>query len=125
MATDYRNSSTPHTPSLQIAALVLTCINCLCGLALSTRILINAYRSRTTSRDIEKGGLRTSPGWWELLGGRELFPLVFGMAVGVHAAMLLLVQGVGMESGYGDCKAWASVAWTGKFWIWPGGGKEC
>ena len=95
-------------------------LNTTCALALAVRILARAAKLGTVGRDIEKGGFRRTPGWWACLGGRELFPLSFSVALVVHGLILLVVEGMGIKAGYGEnaCGIMAGIAWTGEFRIW-------
>lgn len=104
---------------LRMATVILTGINIASSVSLGARICWDAYNARTTSRDLEKAGLLTAPGWWELLSGKELFPLIFSIAVFAQGVMLAIVESQGL-GGYRMCEQWAVVAWIGDLFLLAG-----
>jgi len=101
-----------HQYRLRMAAVILTGINIASSVSLGARICWDAHNARATSLDLEKAGLITAPVWWELLSGKELFPLMFSMMVFAQGVMLAIVESQGL-GGFTMCEQWAVVAWIG------------
>jgi hypothetical protein len=100
----------------RLAVLILSVINNTSALTLCLRVAWDACYSRRIVQDIEKGdSVRSSQ--WPALSGKELYPLVFGIAVLFQGGILVVVESNGMK-GYdvldGTCKRWAAIAWPGK-----------
>jgi len=100
----------------RLAILILSVINNSTAFALCARVAWDACSYRKIPQDIEKGGSGRSP-TWPSLSGKELYPLIFGVAVLLQGGILVVVESHGMR-GYdvldGTCKRWATIAWPGK-----------